>query len=241
MLAEETEEFFDAIETLAAQRGRPAAPAHRGRHGVGRPLGGGRGHRGARGAARCPRSAPPRQSLRALLPPFAAVGNPVDLTPQVEPASIAPAVRRVFDEPGHREAWWPCNVGLDFPEFADGVVTAARETGKPAVAFTADAPEITAALPRAAACRCCRAPSAPSARGARSGARARRAPPVHRPPAGAVARGAARPRPARGARCPTRWPGACWRRAACGSAARRSWPTRRRRSARPIGSVTRWW
>ena len=31
-----------------------------------------------------------RAALRALLPPFAAVGNPVDLTPQVEPARIAP-------------------------------------------------------------------------------------------------------------------------------------------------------
>ncbi len=38
------------------------------------------------------------------------------------------------------------NVGLDFPEFADGIVAAARATGKPAVAFTADAPEITTRL-----------------------------------------------------------------------------------------------
>jgi acyl-CoA synthetase (NDP forming) len=35
------------------------------------------------------------------------------------------------------------NVGLDIPEFADAVVAAARVTGKPSVAFTADAPEIT--------------------------------------------------------------------------------------------------
>jgi len=84
-----------------------------------------------------------REALRALLPPFAAVGNPVDLTPQVEPARIATAVRRVFDEPSIAGVV-AVNVGLDIPEFAGGIVAAARETGKPAVAFTADAPEITA-------------------------------------------------------------------------------------------------
>jgi acetyl-CoA synthetase len=84
-----------------------------------------------------------QESLRILLPSFAAVGNPVDLTPQVEAASIAAAVRRVFDE-STIAGVVAVNVGLDIPEFADGIVTAARATGKPAVAFTADAPETTA-------------------------------------------------------------------------------------------------
>jgi acetate---CoA ligase (ADP-forming) len=35
-------------------------------------------------------------------------------------------------------------VGLDIPEFAEGIVAAARDTGKPAVAFAADAPGIAA-------------------------------------------------------------------------------------------------
>jgi acyl-CoA synthetase (NDP forming) len=86
-----------------------------------------------------------RETLRGLLPPFAAVGNPVDLTPQVEPARIAPAVGRVFDDPAVAGVV-AVNVGLDFPEFADAIVAAARATGKPAVAFTADAPAITARL-----------------------------------------------------------------------------------------------
>ena len=84
-----------------------------------------------------------RDALRAELPSFAAVGNPVDLTPQVEPARIAGAVRRVLDEPSIAGVV-AVNVGLDIPEFADGVVAAARATGKPTVAFTADAPQITA-------------------------------------------------------------------------------------------------
>jgi acyl-CoA synthetase (NDP forming) len=84
-----------------------------------------------------------RARLRRLLPPFAAVGNPVDLTPQVEPAHIADAVRVVFDEPDVAGVV-AVNVGLDIPEFAGAVVAAAQATAKPAVAFTADAPTITA-------------------------------------------------------------------------------------------------
>jgi acyl-CoA synthetase (NDP forming) len=142
VLAEETEEFFDAIETLAGQRGRPAAP----RLAV-VTVSGGPSVVAADAAERAGLAVPAlgtatQGALRALLPPFAAVGNPVDLTPQVEPANIAAAVRRVFDEPAVAGVV-AVNVGLDFPEFADGVVTAARETGKPAVAFAADAPEIT--------------------------------------------------------------------------------------------------
>ncbi len=146
VLAEETEEFFDAIETLVAiPRVRPA-----GRGVAVVTVSGGPSVVAADTAEREGLLVPAlgegaRQALRGLLPPFAAVGNPVDLTPQVEPARIAPAIRRVFDEP-EVAGVVAVNVGLDFPEFADGVVAAARATGKPAVAFTADAPEITARL-----------------------------------------------------------------------------------------------
>ena len=116
------------------------------------------------------------------------------------------------------------NVGLDIPEFADGVVAARAATGKPAVAFTADAPQITARFARAA-CRCCRAPSAPCERGARSGGPGRRRRRVARPARPLAGRGAPRARRDAAARCRTRWPGACWRRAASASVARRSWPT----------------
>jgi acetyltransferase len=71
------------------------------------------------------------------------VGNPVDLTPQVEPARIAGAVRSVLDQ-ADVAGVVAIDVGLDIPEFAEAVIAAARATGKPAVAFTADAPGIAA-------------------------------------------------------------------------------------------------
>jgi acetate---CoA ligase (ADP-forming) len=146
VLAEETEEFFDAIETLVAVP--TARPAARGIAVV--TVSGGPSVIAADIAEREGLGVPVlsegvREALRGLLPPFAAVGNPVDLTPQVDPACIVPAVRRVFDEPGVAGVV-AVNVGLDIPEFADGIVTAARATGKPTVAFTADAPGITTRL-----------------------------------------------------------------------------------------------
>jgi acetate---CoA ligase (ADP-forming) len=143
VLAEETEEFFDAIETLVAVPS--SRPTGRGVAVV--TVSGGPSVIAADTAEREGLAVPAlgdaaREALRGLLPPFAAVGNPVDLTPQVEPARIGAAVRRVFDEPGVAGIV-AVNVGLDIPEFADAVVAAARATGKPSVAFTADAPEIT--------------------------------------------------------------------------------------------------
>jgi acyl-CoA synthetase (NDP forming) len=146
VLAEETEEFFDAIETLAiAGDRRPGAP----RVAI-VTVSGGPSVVAADVAEREGLAVPAldpetRVALRALLPPFAAVGNPVDLTPQVEPARIAAAVGRVVAHPDVAGAV-AVNVGLDIPEFADGVVAAAGATGKPVVAFIADAPEVTARL-----------------------------------------------------------------------------------------------
>lgn len=146
VLAEETEEFFDAIEALAiAGRERPKAP----RVAI-ITVSGGPSVMAADCAERSGVAVPPlsdeaQARLRALLPSFAAVGNPVDLTPQVEPAAIAAAVRRVLDEPGIAGAV-AIDVGLDIPEFADGIGAAAASAGKPAVAFVADAPGVVARL-----------------------------------------------------------------------------------------------
>jgi acetyltransferase len=144
VLADETEEFFDAIETLAiAGARRPAAPAV-----AVLTVSGGPSVVAAdtaeREGVRVP-SLPDgvRARLRTLLPPFAAVGNPVDLTPQVDPPRIDAAVRAVMAEREIAGAV-AVNVGLDIPPFAEAIVAAVRETGKPAVAFTADAPRITA-------------------------------------------------------------------------------------------------
>jgi len=142
VLAEETEEFFDAVETLVACRQRPpTAPAI-----AILTVSGGPSVVAADAAEQAGLSVPAlgadaRSALRALLPSFAAVGNPVDLTPQVAPDRIGPAVRLVFDEPEIAGAV-AVDVGLDIAEFADAIVAASTATGKPAVAFAADAPGI---------------------------------------------------------------------------------------------------
>jgi acyl-CoA synthetase (NDP forming) len=144
VLAEETEEFFDAIETLVAIGApRPAAP----RIAV-LTVSGGPSVVAADTAERVGLRVPAmpdavRETLRGLLPPFAAVGNPVDLTPHVDPDCIDRAVRAVMGSPEIAGAV-AVNVGLDIPAFAGAVVGAVRATGKPAVAFTADAPRVGA-------------------------------------------------------------------------------------------------
>ncbi|MGH7391061.1 MAG: CoA-binding protein, partial [Candidatus Rokuibacteriota bacterium] len=146
VLADETEEFFDAIEALVVAEGaRPGAP----RVAV-LTVSGGPSVVAADCAERSGLTVPAlpgetRAALRALLPSFAAVGNPVDLTPQVEPRRIGEAVRLVLDRPEIAGAV-AVDVGLDVPEFAAAVVAAARATGKPAVAFAADAPGVAETL-----------------------------------------------------------------------------------------------
>jgi acyl-CoA synthetase (NDP forming) len=144
VLADETEEFFDAIEALTVAAGRRPRAA---RVAV-VTVSGGPSVVAADTAERIGLAVPAlddgtRARLRALLPPFAAVGNPIDLTPQVEPARIGDAVRIVFDAPEIAGAI-AVNVGLDIPEFAEGVAAAAAATGKATVAFAADAPRTAA-------------------------------------------------------------------------------------------------
>jgi len=139
---EDTEELFDAVEALAASRDRrPAAPALAVVTVSGGPSVVAADAAEHAGLVVPPLSSETRSALRSLLPPFAAVGNPVDLTPQVVPERIAAAVRVVFDRP-EIAGVVAVDVGLDIAEFADAIVDASAATGKPAVAFTADAPGI---------------------------------------------------------------------------------------------------
>jgi acetate---CoA ligase (ADP-forming) len=146
VLAEETEELFDAIEALVtAGPTRPAKPEV-----AIVTVSGGPSVVAADAAERAGLRVPPlddaaRAALRELLPSFAAVGNPVDLTPQVDPSRIGAAVSLVLRQPSVAGGI-AVDVGLDIPEFADGLVAAARATGKPLVAFIADAPGLTARL-----------------------------------------------------------------------------------------------
>ena len=85
------------------------------------------------------------EALRRLTPSFAALGNPVDLTPQCPPENFVEAIGAVFDDPGYDGAI-VINCGLDIPEFGEGVVTAAARTGKPVTAYVLQTPRIEAAL-----------------------------------------------------------------------------------------------
>ena len=143
--ADETEEFFDAIEALAATPRRPSAPAI-----AVITVSGGPSVVAADCAERAGLAVPAledavRSALRASLPPFAAVGNPVDLTPQVEPSRIGDAIKLVFDQASIAGAV-AIDVGLDIPEFADALVAEAVRTSKPVVAFATDAPAVSERL-----------------------------------------------------------------------------------------------
>ncbi len=144
VLADETEDFFDAIEALAvAGSRRPSSPDL-----AVITVSGGPSVVAADTAERIGLRVPPlaeatRRGLHDLLPSFAALGNPVDLTPQVDPDNIAPAARLVLDDPGVAGAI-AIDVGLDIAEFGAGIAGAAAITGKPVVACIADAPLVTA-------------------------------------------------------------------------------------------------
>jgi acyl-CoA synthetase (NDP forming) len=146
VLAEDTDEFFDAIEALVVSGGRrPRAPSV-----AVITVSGGPSVVAADTAEQSGLAVPAlgggaRDALRALLPSFAAVGNPVDLTPQVSPERIEGAVRVVFDQP-EIAGVVAVDVGLDIPELAEAIVSASAATDKPAVAFVADAPGIAARL-----------------------------------------------------------------------------------------------
>jgi acetyltransferase len=90
--------------------------------------------------------------LRELLPEFAALTNPIDLTPQCAPASFGPAIDAVFDDPAF-DAVVVIDCGLDVAEFGAGVARAAERTGRPVTAFVLDVPNVAAALDRAGIAR----------------------------------------------------------------------------------------
>ena len=85
------------------------------------------------------------KALKAVVPSFAATRNPVDLTPQCPPEAYGPAVDAVYTDP-NIDGVVVIDCGLDIPELADAVATAHKSTGKPTVAFIADAPTVARGL-----------------------------------------------------------------------------------------------
>jgi acyl-CoA synthetase (NDP forming) len=138
----ETEEFFDAIRCLAVPGRR--FPEGRGVAIV--TVSGGPSVVAADTAEAVGLRVPPlapgaREALGRLLPSFAALGNPVDLTPQVDPQAVAHAARVVLEQ-AEVSGVVAINVGLDLPEFALGLIEASRSTEKPIVACAVDVPGV---------------------------------------------------------------------------------------------------
>ena len=142
----ETDEFFDAVAALDAHGGRlpqGAAVAIL-------TVSGGPSVAAADAAEAAGLTVPAlpeaeRRALRAHLPSFGADGNPVDLTPQMEPGGFGPAVRLVLGSESVAGAI-AIDVGLDVPAYGEALAAAQAATGKPVVACTADVPEIETRL-----------------------------------------------------------------------------------------------
>jgi acetyltransferase len=139
---DETEELFDAIAALDAQAARPP----RDRAVAILTISGGPSVVAADAAEAAELRVPAlpearRAALRAYLPSFGADGNPIDMTPQMEPGGFGPSVRLVLDAPEVSGAV-AIDIGLDRPEYADALAAAQLATDKPVVACTVDTPEM---------------------------------------------------------------------------------------------------
>lgn len=83
-----------------------------------------------------------QEQIRSLTPPFAATSNPVDMTPQMNPAHFEACVDLVMGQENIDGAI-AINVGLDRAEFAGAFISASSKYGKPVTSFTIDTPELT--------------------------------------------------------------------------------------------------
>ena len=145
----ETEEFFDALHALASTDLRPREPSACVITVSGGPAVAAADAAEALGIRVPPLPAELQAELRTCLPSFAAVGNPVDLTPQVQPHRI-PQVAELITVKSGVSGLIAINVGLDVVEFANGLIGAARRAGWPLVACSVDAPRTIAAFAAAA-------------------------------------------------------------------------------------------
>lgn len=88
---------------------------------------------------------PARRRLAGVLPDFAALSNPVDLTPQCPREGFEPAVGAVYGDEGI-DGVIVIDCGLDVPEFGAAVARHSRATGKPTTAFLLDVPDVRRAV-----------------------------------------------------------------------------------------------
>ena len=85
------------------------------------------------------------ERLRGLVPSFAALGNPIDLTPQCPIDHYVPAIEAIYADPAV-EGVVAINCGLDLKPFGTGVARGVAATGKPTAAFVLDAPGVEAEM-----------------------------------------------------------------------------------------------
>ncbi len=139
-VARETDEFFDALAAYAAY---PKGLRPGGGLGIVTISGGpcvAAADACEEAGIAVPELSPKTQArVRALTPEFGAPRNPVDMTPQMDPAKMPECVEAVLSDPRVR-ALLAINVGLDRPDFADAFTRLKDRV--PVVAFTVDAPEI---------------------------------------------------------------------------------------------------
>jgi acetyltransferase len=90
--------------------------------------------------------------LRSLVPKFAALGNPIDLTPQCPIDNFIPAIEAVYADQSV-EGVVAINCGLDFAQFGMGVARGIARTGKPTTAFVLDVPAVEAEMAAAGVLR----------------------------------------------------------------------------------------
>lgn len=81
------------------------------------------------------------EKLKKLVPDFAALGNPIDLTPQCPADNFIEAISAVYADDAI-DGVVAINCGLDFPQFGTGVARGVTATGKPTTAFVLDAPGV---------------------------------------------------------------------------------------------------
>ena len=142
-VAGDTEELFDSIQALASRQPIPAAPTVCVVTVSGGPAVVAADAAESAGIA-LPETSPDTQvALRRLLPGFAAVKNPVDLTPQVNPEVIERAASLAMSDEAIAGAL-AIDVGLDIPAFAEGIVAASRSAGKCVIACVVDAATVQA-------------------------------------------------------------------------------------------------
>jgi acetyltransferase len=90
--------------------------------------------------------------LRELVPSFAALGNPIDLTPQCPVDNFIAAIETIYADAAV-EGVVAINCGLDFPQFGTGVARGVAATAKPTTAFVLDAPGVEAEIAAAGVLR----------------------------------------------------------------------------------------